>query len=72
VSWATGLTLFFQAVVLVAGFLRDRRAAGIATEQALKEIKDAFDKRIDAAAHARQPYDPGVLHDGTDPTVYRD
>lgn len=62
--------LFFQAVVLVAGFLRDQQAKGIGREQALKEIKDAFDKRIDAAVRARQPDDPGVLHD--DPTVFRD
>jgi hypothetical protein len=67
------LILFFQAVVLVSQWLRDRQLAGVAREQALKEIKDVFDKRVDrAAAVRRMPDDPGTdsVHD--DPTIYRD
>ncbi len=68
-NW-TLVRLFFEAVVLVAGYLRDQQAKGIGREQALKEIKDAFDKRVDAAVRARQPDDPGIVQD--DPTIFRD
>jgi hypothetical protein len=44
--------LFFQAVVLVAGFLRDRQAKGVGREQALRDIQEMFRDKIAAANRA--------------------
>lgn len=60
--------LFLQAATLVMQWMRDREVAGVAREQALKEMTDALNVRIKAAADARaaphdslriDPYDRG-------------
>lgn len=54
-------SLFLQAVLLVAQWMRDRKAAGVARDEALKELTDALNARIRAAADARaRPHDGGV------------
>lgn len=53
--------LFLQAATLVMQWMRDREVAGVAREQALKEMTDALNVRIKAAVDARAaPDDPGV------------
>jgi len=60
-SWLKTVLLVIQAVSLVLQWMKDRETAGVAKEQAIKELTDALNARIRGAADARAaPHDPGV------------
>ena len=60
-SWVKLAVLFLQAATLVMQWMRDREVAGVAREQALREMTDALNVRINAAVAARAaPHDDGV------------
>jgi len=59
------LALIAQAVLLVLQWLKDREAASVGREQALRELTSALNEHIAAAKAARE-----APHDDTKPDPY--
>lgn len=54
--------LLLQSAVILAGWLRERELAGVAREEALREMKDAISIKVKAAADARAaPHDSNAV-----------
>lgn len=58
--------LFIQAVILVLQWLKDRDAAGVQQDQALRELTDAINSRIAAAKSARTAANDDRVRDPND------
>lgn len=62
-GWLSLASLVFRAILLVTQWMHDRQVAGVAREQALRELTDALNERIARAAAARAAPHDNSVHD---------